>query len=437
MYVLSEWQVTGTAWRGWLTKTTDDGKTWDWISLRSPGNTGHWVYPTSIISSGISHAGGNWTDSITNTGNLMADDGSVCVVSTKYDGGGITIEAHASIVVDFGLTYNLQAAQVGDSGNNLEMEWTAINQTPIGGGRDTERMDADTNNPPTTQRMSITPIVGVSGVAFTAAVRYGEILWTRLNDNGVLASGVTHTIDIDYIRLWKPGSDITATEARPLAMDIDTEDGSRIYVTANIDGVIYLLTYGSDWTGTAEQINDIATATFDEVATRDYFAVPRTPHYAEVADFGDYCYVFGRWSETATGTVWHLGRSIDAGASLTNIGDGSWTTERIGGLLVGDSGNELYSFLNAGSPRLWRSLNAGVAWSNINSSPFQLEFEAVSRHGGASADVLIGNKNASSVQGAWLNLPYTDPWFDATGPALQRLPTAADGGGGITSIIWI
>ncbi len=398
-YVLSEWQVTGTAWRGWLSKTTDDGKTWDWQSIRN------YLAGSSINNGTFDSDCSGWTICESDGVAWSALFGGSCRMAFRALANTTTqqIVGHPAAG-----TYRLSATFNRAAGYDSQAEV----RIPVAG-----------------LRLSWPyPDTGAKTTDFALGSGSDTCQIRASFDGGGGIYGYFDDVSLSLLS--------QSTQTRPMAMDVDTEDGSRIWITAWIDGDLLLMRFNTSDLANVSTL-ELGPATINEVGVRDYFVVPRAPHYAEVADFGNYVYTFGRWSETATGTVWHLGRSIDAGASLTNIGDGTWTTERIGGLLVGDSGDEIYAFLNAASPRLWRTPDAGVAWSNINSSPFQLEFEAVSRHGGASADVLIGNKNASTVQGAWLNLPYTDPWFDATGPALQRLPTVADGGGGITSIVWI
>jgi len=179
----------------------------------------------------------------------------------------------------------------------------------------------------------------------------------------------------------------------------------------------------------------LGSATVEQVNARTYWAAPHSPHYPEVADFGDYCYIYGRFDD---GTERQLYLTTDAGGSVSDLSDAGWAGLRIGAFRPTEEtgGTELYAFMN-NTPAMWRTQDSGTSWANLGSDPFDVEFEAMSRHWGGGGDFLIGNNTAGSVQAAWLDTPYTDAWYDATGPAGQRLPTAADGGLGIVSIIWI
>jgi hypothetical protein len=73
----------------------------------------------------------------------------------------------------------------------------------------------------------------------------------------------------------------------------------------------------------------------------------------------------------------------------------------------------------------------------INAVPFNIEADAISKHWGSDAYLLIGNNTGSAQMAAYIGLPYTGGWTDATGPPGARLPTAVDGGGGLYSIIWV
>jgi len=413
-YVLAEWQNTAGSWRGWLLKTADDGKTWIWQALGSGGISQTYAFDSDAdgwtFESGDDPGNtGVWDGTIGRTANGSLKTSLVAVAAND---ARWRLSAADGLVVRTGDTLSGYVRHNGDATGN---HYVAINFTDA-----TQVQGNVIHGDGNWQQSNLTIGAGDDG----------KVISKLLVNNNNGAGGAATDGWWDDVAVSIAGESI-----RPIAIDVDTEDGSRLYVTVWDSTNLALRVFNSSLA--LQRTYSLGAASEAEVTLRTYFVVPRTPHYPEVADFGDYCYVFGRWSEIGTGTVWHLARSIDAGVSLTNIGDGTWTTERVGGLLVGDSGNEIYAFLNAGSPALWRIQDAGGAWSNINSLPFDLEFEAVSRHGGDSADLLIGNKNASSVQGAWLNLDYDQAWYDATGPAGQRLPTLADGGGGITSIIWI
>lgn len=246
------------------------------------------------------------------------------------------------------------------------------------------------------------------------------------------AIGSTHFRDILEVRLT------TAVKfgagERPLELDVGLASGEKIWVTKWKSDDLYLDEYSS---GLALQNTFlIATGTTSaEIDNKTFYLAPYAPPFFGTAGLDDIVYIFGRWD--VSGTVQHMAKSVDGGATLTNIGDASWTTERVGSMSASDGGATIYAFLNSVSPALWRSIDGGASWAQINTLPFNVEYEAVFRHDGAAAEFIIGNNAAEAEMGAYLGIPYTDTWIGATGPAGQRLPVAADGGSNIASIIWI
>lgn len=285
---------------------------------------------------------------------------------------------------------------------------------------------------PDTQGISYINVVGLFlGMQRTDADRFfliGDIGEVIIYDH-YLTDDERGSIQKYLADKWFP-----AQPRYPLAEDIDTEDGTRLYMTVWNDSVLTLQRRTAS-TLVLESQTSLGTAAEADVAAKTYFVVPRTPHLPGVANFGDIVYVFGRWDES--GTIRHIMRSVDGGVTLTDIGDASWTTERVGALSVSDGGATIYAFLNSASPALWLSTDSGASWAQVNTLPFSVEWEAVNRHGGAAAEFIIGNNVAEAEMGAFLETPYTDTWIGATGPAGQRLPVAADGGSNIASIVWI
>lgn len=109
--------------------------------------------------------------------------------------------------------------------------------------------------------------------------------------------------------------------------------------------------------------------------------------------------------------------------------DATWdANHRLGGINVFYDGDTIYAFANhPTTPRLWKTINQGTNWSNINSVPFNVEFDAVSF---AVWRVIIGSNAAGAQMAASLMAPYTGSWFDATG----ELPAGA---GTIPAIVWV
>lgn len=221
-------------------------------------------------------------------------------------------------------------------------------------------------------------------------------------------------------------------EVRPLAMDIDTEDGSRVYLTLWSAGNKIYCQRRATSDLSVEGTTEVGSATEAEIADKTYFVVPRCPHVPAETGFGNWLWLFGRWND---GAVKHLAFSNNGGATLINKGSGSWdSNHRIGALDVLGDGNTVYAFINhATTPRLWTTPDGGTTWQDLNSVPFNVEFDALSRATWSEdEEFLIGNSAAAAQMAAWLGKPYTDDWEDATGD--PGLPTEA---GFISAIIWV
>lgn len=285
----------------------------------------------------------------------------------------------------------------------------------------------------TTETTSVTDTgVGTLTLTLTQAKTLDTITILLARSTSGSAIGSTHSRDILEVRL-NTATKFGAGE-RPLELDVGLAAGNKIWVTKWKSDDLYLDEYSSDLA--LQNTFLIATGTTSaEIDNRVFYLVPYAPSFPGAPGLDDIIYIFGRWG--ASGTTHHIDKSIDGGATFTDIGDASWTTERVGAFSASDGGATLYAFLNSASPALWQSIDSGVSWAQINTLPFNVERESVSRHGGAAAEFLIGNNAAEAEMGAFLGTPYTDTWIGATGPAGQRLPVAADGGLNIASIIWI
>jgi hypothetical protein len=439
-YVIAEY-LDVTQWYAWFYVTTDNGVTWDTYQIGNPagGMECDATYCYAIYSSIENNTSAE--KDVDASGVFSGDSGGT---PTEFEqvyksGGGYLgqfgiIADMNGIVSGSALTTNVHVkSDPADavcnngwwSGFNIDMQASLDGASWFAMGATTNWTDESG-----------------AWVWAGAATVNGAFRYIKLRSEPSFEAGDCDgwLMWIDSVRVSNilASAPVAGGNGRPLAMDLDTEDGSQLYLTywGQDFGVIELAVFNTSDLNNAVRSLTLGTATGAEIEAQTYFAVPHTPHYPGTADFGDYAYAFGRWNNA--GSVEHLRLSTDAAASSSDIGDGSWTTERVGGFRPDEetAGQTLYAFLN-GTPATWRTLDAGTTWTSLGSNPFDVEFEAVSRMWGGSGDFLIGANAAASVQAAWLNSPYTDAWYDATGPAGQRLPTAADGGDGITAIIWI
>ncbi|MFX1301609.1 MAG: hypothetical protein ACFFDE_11880, partial [Promethearchaeota archaeon] len=442
-YMLAErYDTTDARWKTWIVHTADDWITCDWHEmtlLTVDEDTGH-IYLNGYTGHSFTlPGGGTWLEGVTNPENVSAEDDDCMRAYAIYQGGAVGPELYMSIDFDLGTEIIVCYNHTDDDGYNVSHEIDANNSWGV-----TDAFEVRGKLLPGdgfTTFYSINPeparYYGVNydpGFPATTCFtfRYVRLFRAFRLGNGI---GNTYYSDVDFVRFYASGT--ADPGVRPLAMDLDSENSSRLYVTAWTGaGDIRLFRYDTLNLDSAPAHFQVGQATDQEVFTsKTYYAVPRSPHLPGVAGFGDFVYLFGRWDD---GTLRHVMLSTDGGGNFTDLGDGQWTgtAYRVGGFSAPDAGN-LYAFLNAASPRLWTTVNTGSAWTDLNSIPFSVEHGAVSRHSAGDLEFLIGSNAAGSVQAAWQATPYTGVWIDATGVLGQRLPTAADGGSDIKSIFWL
>lgn len=220
------------------------------------------------------------------------------------------------------------------------------------------------------------------------------------------------------------------TGERPLELDVELSTGSKIWVTKWKTGGLYLEEFSDDLT--LQNSFPIATGTISsiiDVNNRIYYMTPYAPPFFGTADLDDIVYLHGRWDD---GGVMHLEKSIDGGASFTDIGDTpAWGADWVGGFFADDA-NTLYAFVNGGSPALYRSIDAGANWTNLSTLPFDVDPGGVSKH--PDGRILISNRDAGAQTAAYAVSPDYSSWIDATGS--PSFPTETPGSGS-NSIIWI
>lgn len=214
---------------------------------------------------------------------------------------------------------------------------------------------------------------------------------------------------------------------RPLGLDVGLETGGTVWVTTWEDDVLFLkrLTANLALVGTF----NFGAATEAEVDARTFYLSPFAPPFFGTVSLDDIVYVYGRWDD---GAVTHLEKTIDGGATFTDIGDsGTWGADWVGAFFADDA-DTLYAFVNGGSPALYRSVNSGAAWTNLSSLPFDVDPGGVSKH--PDGRILISNRDAGAQTAAYAEAPDYSSWIDATGS--PSFPAATPGAGS-SAIIWI
>jgi hypothetical protein len=255
------------------------------------------------------------------------------------------------------------------------------------------------------------------------------LAWTKTGFNASLW-GQEAVVSAETVRATQHVLEIgynqqQALVVRPLGMDVDLNNGSRVWVTTWEAGTMFLKRF--PFTLGVPTSFSFGAATEADIVARTFYLAPYCPGFFGTAGLSDIIYVYGRWND---GTVTHIEKSIDGGTTFTDIGDsGTWGAGWVGGFLADDA-DILYAFVNGASRALYRSVNAGVAWTSLSSLPFDVEAGGVSKH--PDGRILIINRTAAGQMVAYAEPPDYSSWIDATGS--PSFPTA---GGGANSVIWI
>ncbi len=277
---------------------------------------------------------------------------------------------------------------------------------------------------PDTQGISYTNVLGIYvGVQLADIYKnyvIGDVCEIIVYDN-YLSEADRTTIQNYLAEKWFP-----TLQRFPIAEDVDNETGARIYMTMWNNGAL-TVQRRSTTTLALETQYSFGLATALQVTSKTYYIVPYCPSFPGTARLGDIVYIFGRWADAST--VHHVARSTDGGVSFTDIGDASWSSERVTAFSADDAGVSLWAFLD--DRTLWYSGDSGATWAQINTTPFVVEQETVSRHGGSGRELLIGSSLPSALMAARQSEPYDGDWIGADGP--PSLP----GGDGLASIVWL
>jgi hypothetical protein len=276
----------------------------------------------------------------------------------------------------------------------------------------------------------------IQGISYTNVTAYSigklEAPLNQDHFNGDLAEifvydGVVSQADREALQDYLKQKWLPFTVTRPLAMDVDDEDGSRFYQTAWASGDLVLEQYTTSGL-TLVTFSSFGTVSLANINNRSEFIFPYVAPLFGTANFGDRVFACGRWTSGGTS---HLALSTDGGATFgANLGDGTWGAGWVGAFFADDI-NTYYAFVNGGSRALWRSLDGGSSWSNLSSLPFDVDHGGVSKH--PDGRILISNRDAGAATAAYAEAPDYASWIDATGS--PSFPAAS--GAGSRSIIWI
>lgn len=437
-YVLVEWQEAGGAWRGWLAKTINNGVSWTWQEVAPFTKIGSYYYASAwSLISGFQFEYDTWALCIAQTNGWGYEDEGLAVDTDLTTYGqffrGGTFAQYGSIhwAMHFGIGFTrvagiipveirIKLCAVDGVSANLASEcrlwpdqnpntWVAGAHDYVFPGVDPVGVNTLTPGPVIDRTVNCTNHDITEYVGF----RVGGF---NLDTNVYLAFARIHE---NYVTLG-------AAETKPLAMDVDTDGGSRLYLTTWMDGNLYVEARNtSDLSLIRRYV--LGASTIAQVANKTYWVAPRCPHVPGPARFRDHVWVFGRYND---GAERHIAKSEDACVTFTNRdGDSGWdANHRLGGIVVLYNGDTVYAFVNhAATPRLWQSLNQGTNWANLNSMPVNVEFDAAYN---STYDFIIGSNVAGAQMAAALVDPYTGAWENIT----DGLPVAS---GAAPAIVWV
>lgn len=374
-----------------------------------------------------------WTFASGKEGWTLRDDstGSGAFSTITYDGAAAALEQHAFVPAIAGrlsrgwaLSPTLGVTVV--NGDTIAMDVSALTGSSLS---DTTRRVKAIYTDETSEEQTA---VGQGAVTVTLTMSatktldHIELVAVEVG-NGGADTEFSWFCDLLEVRLTTAAA-FVGTGERPLELDVDLAGGNKIWATKWKDGGLFLTEHSSALAlQNTFAIATGTTATAVDITNRTYYMTPYAPPFFGTAGLDDIVYLFGRWDDSG---VAHLEKSVDGGASFSDIGDsGTWGAGWVGGFFADDA-NTLFAFVNGGSRALYRSIDAGSSWTNLSSLPFDIDPGGVSKH--PDGRILIINRNAGAQMAAYAESPDYSSWIDATGS--PNFPTA---GGGSNSIIWI
>jgi len=327
-YALARWQNGSGAWRGWLLKTTDDGERWSWQALGSAA-PGDYVEGQDYEFDFLANGQMGWysvTNEVTGADDavLQSSPEHPCGAGTYWnqsdtrpsnsDYKDIYLQYPNKLSFDDATVYYRQPSSAGITGKSgrWRVGWSSDGSSWTYSSTVSKTSTGD--NSLTCQSLKVTPDSPVVE-QFTRCHHSTHCFMCTPSDAQVSKIAFTN------LTIHEPN------EVRPLGIEVDSEDSSRVYVTAWVDdgsgGELWLLVYDSSLSLT--RTYNFGTATEAEVDAKTYYVKPFSPHLPGVANFGDYIFVYGRMS----GSITHIAKSTDAGVSFSDVGNAAWSSERV------------------------------------------------------------------------------------------------------------
>lgn len=419
-YFIVEWEPAANDWRRWMLKTDDNGSIWVWSQV----TTGAWT----------------WNDDFANSPNIWAPfltPGFLDRALYTFGVGWVSVDTATgssfSRIIEI-TTPEFTPTEINTVTMNFDLTLGSFSTgsapcyyiiaTRSGGGIVTISVDFNT-------------AINGAGQTLVLNVNQTDIKQIRVEIRSSVQGSASYSGSVTLNSVTVTGAaGETAGEntnpfeaagtGRPLGLDVDLDDGSKIWQTAWETDSFLLVEYNSALVFQSMKIFAPDNVTEAQVDARTFYISPYTPPFFGTASLNDIIYVYGRWDD---GTVRHVSKSTDGGATFTDIGDSAtWGADWVGAFFADDA-NTLYAFVNGGSPALYRSLNAGTNWTNLSVLPFDVDPHSVSKH--PDGRILIANRINGAQMAAYADSAYA-AWTNATGS--PSFPTA---GGGARSMIWV
>jgi hypothetical protein len=423
-YFLAEWQESGGAWRGWLLATDDDALSWSWISLRD--------LSSAVITDGTYYYGAY--DSLVNedvgivtiasTGNIGLDDDAYATLTREDSSYCVT-----SLIIDMGasvtgtdMEIDVRGSQNLAGGSCPYAFWKSSASVHIS----TDKLSwtqISNNWTPTTEipTLSWGPTSTKSGLASFRYIKLRcEYCWYN---PGACDYRKGYIDAVRVANVSSAGGD-PATQLRPVWADVDTEDGSTLYLTLWADDKLHLWVLDTaDLDAVPASQVELGSCTITELNNGTYYAAPFTPTFNK-----ERVYIFGRMASPGglSGTQ-HLIQSVDSGATFTSIESGLGTSLVTNFMTVGDADGSrmFYGIVSNGSavPKLYKAIE-GLTYvsdtplasgSIVNVDAFSIKVDpdtgvATIAVGSPSANAImvVQSEDGGSTWGdATLNLPIT------------------------------
>ena len=367
---LAEWQ-SGTDWRSWLLKTSDDGETWAWHTL--------YISVAHVTSADASLITDNAAD---------VTAAWKAAVGGDFDGTWYKIDENDDVIIYFPFNiladtevwiYNRESPRTLVNGKCYDWDGAAWNLigTNLGGPWGWDHFTTD-----------------------NICDRY------RLHYDQQPAIDDDWLIDAMY---W----DQSIVNTRVLWADVDTEDGTILWLTVWRGGRLYLQKRATTDLSLTSSYS-MGDCTQAEMEAGTYFVFPHTP----LGD-KDLCFVFGRMSspQDLVG-IQHVVVTANGGASFSSVESG-WATDLCTAFMASaddGSGNRTYTAIRdatAGSPaRLYRDTNVLSFISNLtfgNNRGVLWDALTIANDG----SIACGADSAGAIMVIFTVDPFTT-WIDIT-----------------------